>query len=204
MWKRRAFTLIELLVVIAIIAILAAILFPVFARVRENARQTACLSNLRQIGLAIQQYAQDWEDTLPNCLPIDEAGNPQNPRNLHQMLFPYIKNRQVFLCPSDYTNLFGGNSIFEGLGSSYQTYGERDTRDKRGDLYGLTWPVFLGDIKDPSNTRIVRDATSWHFLNLRRSQGVGVWGLNVLYADGRVKPYRSSAREGEVDFAGIL
>src|SRR5438105_1513752 len=64
--RRAAFTLIELLVVIAIIAILAAILFPVFAQARENARQTACLSNAKQLGLALQMYTQDYDEVVPN------------------------------------------------------------------------------------------------------------------------------------------
>src|SRR5687767_12986157 len=67
---KRAFTLIELLVVIAIIAILAAILFPVFARARENARKTSCQSNLKQIGLAIAQYAQDYDERLPPYVQV--------------------------------------------------------------------------------------------------------------------------------------
>ena len=64
---RRGFTLIELLVVIAIIAILAAILFPVFARAREKARQTACLNNVKQLSLAVMQYTQDYDEILPAC-----------------------------------------------------------------------------------------------------------------------------------------
>jgi prepilin-type N-terminal cleavage/methylation domain-containing protein len=68
--KRTGFTLIELLVVIAIIAILAAILFPVFARARENARRASCQSNLKQIGLAVYQYTQDYDEKCPSAAPI--------------------------------------------------------------------------------------------------------------------------------------
>lgn len=89
------FTLIELLVVITIIAILAAILFPVFARARETARATTCKSNLRQLGMAIAMYSQDWDE----CLPIEKhAGNPH--LTLIVALMPYIKNVALFYCPS--------------------------------------------------------------------------------------------------------
>jgi prepilin-type N-terminal cleavage/methylation domain-containing protein/prepilin-type processing-associated H-X9-DG protein len=89
------FTLIELLVVIAIIAILAAILFPVFAQAREKARQTACLSNTKQIALGIQMYAQDYDETLP------VAGvNSQCRGRWQWQIFSYVKNEQVFTCPN--------------------------------------------------------------------------------------------------------
>ncbi|MDX1934800.1 MAG: DUF1559 domain-containing protein [Capsulimonadales bacterium] len=90
-----AFTLIELLVVIAIIALLAAILFPVFAQAREKARQTSCLSNLKQIGLAYTMYMQDYDGSLP--LTIMNGGFA----SWLNACQPYIKNRRMFRCPSD-------------------------------------------------------------------------------------------------------
>ena len=96
MRTRRDFTLIELLVVIAIIAILAAILFPVFARAREKARQTSCLSNIKQLGLGGQMYAQDYDETWN---PAGEEGVLPNPV-WSQMLLPYMKNEQIIVCPS--------------------------------------------------------------------------------------------------------
>ena len=100
--KFRAFTLIELLVVIAIIAILAAILFPVFARARENARRSSCQSNLKQIGLGVRMYSQDYDETLPP-ISINAAARatPSNPYGWADSLQPYLKSTQIFRCPSD-------------------------------------------------------------------------------------------------------
>jgi prepilin-type N-terminal cleavage/methylation domain-containing protein/prepilin-type processing-associated H-X9-DG protein len=98
--RKTGFTLIELLVVIAIIAILAAILFPVFARAREKARQTSCLSNLKQLGLAIQMYAQDYDERLTRPY---RYMYPNGTRSLFwwgDMMQPYIKNYQLLECPS--------------------------------------------------------------------------------------------------------
>ena len=112
---RAAFTLIELLVVIAIIAILAAILFPVFAQAREQARQASCTSNVRQIGTSVSMYLQDYDETLPlfyaynTKSPSGEkawAGDPLH-KGVEVLLQPYVKNSQIFRCPSD----LGGPSL---------------------------------------------------------------------------------------------
>ncbi|HEX2999380.1 MAG TPA: DUF1559 domain-containing protein [Armatimonadota bacterium] len=101
----KGFTLIELLVVIAIIAILAAILFPVFARARENARKATCMSNLKQLGTAFTMYAQDYDECWPICSYYDcfTTGNAWVPGSLPWpfTLQPYLKNRGVLVCPSD-------------------------------------------------------------------------------------------------------
>jgi len=96
--RRRGFTLIELLVVIAIIAILAAILFPVFSRAREQARKTACLSNMKQVGMALMMYVQDWDETYPYITACPNTGRATDtPQGL---LHPYVKNAAVWECPS--------------------------------------------------------------------------------------------------------
>lgn len=96
---RRGFTLIELLVVIAIIAILAAILFPVFAKAREKARQTSCLSNLKQLGLGFMMYAQDYDEIIPGWKVSGACGTPSVYMWKH-VIFPYVKNSQMYTCPS--------------------------------------------------------------------------------------------------------
>lgn len=103
MKENRAFTLIELLVVIAIIAILAAILFPVFAQAREKAREITCLSNMRQIGLAVRMYVQDADEIWP----IFYAYNTQPPadvvghKGVEVALTPYVRQKDAFRCPND-------------------------------------------------------------------------------------------------------
>ena len=109
--RRTGFTLIELLVVIAIIAILAAILFPVFARARENARRSSCQSNLKQIGLAAMQYTQDYDERVvpysgPNASGASAGGTPGFSHNWAVAFQPYIKSTQLYSCPSN-TRGFG-------------------------------------------------------------------------------------------------
>lgn len=165
--KFFAFTLIELLVVVAIIAILAAILFPVFARARENARRASCQSNLKQVGLAMVQYAQDYDERMPS-LRLNGPANGQ--RNLwFYLIYPYTKSTQVLICPSD-TN----NNVFTD--TYWLPAGTTATRISYGYNYRLgnmnydTIGVPLAAIQFPSKTVMVTDiggipsaapATTW-------------------------------------------
>jgi len=98
--KKQGFTLIELLVVIAIIAILAAILFPVFAKAREKARQSSCASNVRQISTGLNMYYQDYDEQLPGGSAVYWEG-PNGIGGYVDPIAPYLKNTQIFQCPSD-------------------------------------------------------------------------------------------------------
>lgn len=132
---RQGFTLIELLIVIAIIAIIAAILFPVFARARENARRASCQSNLKQIGLAIMQYTQDYDEqfpdgelwivgaTLQSCLASQGPlySTSRSTQLWMNFILPYTKSTQIFYCPSMPTKLDGSN--WSNNATSAQKYG---------------------------------------------------------------------------------
>lgn len=100
MRRKAGFTLIELLVVIAIIAILAAILFPVFAQAREKARATSCLSNTRQLGTAVRMYVQDYDEMFPFAANLEDGFADAGKWYGKNKLQPYIKNEGILLCPS--------------------------------------------------------------------------------------------------------
>ncbi len=183
--RKSAFTLIELLVVIAIIAILAAILFPVFARARENARRSSCQSNLKQIGLGLLQYTQDYDEILCPQF-IGGAGNAaQNASNSTTPLYkwmdlvqPYIKSTQLFTCPSD-TDVAANGTTFttqfvpaERLGtggtpaSSSAYFGSYaingvfgNSTATRGPAGGPLAAVSLASVESPSTTYWAMDST---------------------------------------------
>ncbi|MEO6906637.1 MAG: DUF1559 domain-containing protein [Abditibacteriaceae bacterium] len=165
--QRSAFTLIELLVVIAIISILAAILFPVFARARENARRATCQSNLKQIALGIMMYNQDYDGTYPMLQtggPGGPAGGIQwgwyysdgsyagvdssNSVPLDTTLQPYLKSTQIFSCPSmlsGYNDYFYNSNLGVGISSECQYTGTNPCNKKESSLVAPVTTIMLGD-----------------------------------------------------------
>lgn len=181
------FTLIELLVVIAIIAILAAILFPVFARARENARRSSCLSNVKQLGLGFLQYAQDYDEKLPG------SWNDKNDEAQWwgAKIQPYVKSSQLFFCPSD-----SDSSSSQPIGRGNTSYGfnyafldaDPGTYSKGG--------ISLAQLYIPAQTLILADSGNSTNKSLIYSQAAFApvprhfEGVNVYFCDGHAKWYR--------------
>jgi prepilin-type N-terminal cleavage/methylation domain-containing protein/prepilin-type processing-associated H-X9-DG protein len=205
--RAKGFTLIELLVVIAIIAILAAILFPVFARARENARRASCLSNFKQIGIGTMMYVQDYDElypfvyqAYPGTSPVTKSGD----WFWGDMIYPYVKSAQIFICPSSssarpFDMNYGANNFMiqmpystpfnlATLSSASSTYMVMDAGsywinpDKVSPA--LTWEWLPGNgLLDASYCTPVTNTT----YNKDCMTGRHFDGVNVAFADGHVK-----------------
>jgi prepilin-type N-terminal cleavage/methylation domain-containing protein/prepilin-type processing-associated H-X9-DG protein len=220
--KQKGFTLIELLVVIAIIAILASILFPVFGRARENARRSSCQSNMKQIGLGLMQYTQDYDERM---VPPDSGYfiGGTGPRATWDLVIqPYVKSTQIVTCPSDALSKEG---TITGFGKMKRSYSVADYMNEDARFWvGLKQSAVLA----PSLTVYATERTSFTATNGCAStptdacwgeyawigstswdasdKGIGFNELpantqadgrhlgmnNILYADGHVKAHRES------------
>jgi len=212
MWRRNGFTLIELLVVIAIIAILAAILFPVFAKAREKARQTSCLSAVKQMSLGCMMCAQDYDETMLLAL-APNAGSPGHVwgdrRYWWELLEPYVKNWQIYRCPSDASpwQSGGGGAITPYYVTSYgfnmnPLLGEVLTTTSSISVFGLCG-ASLAIIQSPAQKVLLCESDScgasgiiavpqWTSDTLGFGNDVAYGsrhnnGLNVGYCDGHAK-----------------
>jgi prepilin-type N-terminal cleavage/methylation domain-containing protein/prepilin-type processing-associated H-X9-DG protein len=206
------FTLIELLVVIAIIAILAAILFPVFARARENARRASCMSNLKQIGLGTMMYVQDYDERYPlgivgdigltgvdkisgspycdnmpcSMFTVDDghaAGGSGKIMSWMDLLQPYTKSTQIFVCPSQ------SSASYSGYGYSLYVNNLRISPEI---------PIVQAQLNNPSVTAMMMDCNnqfcvyanpgdSFNPLSDTRRSAPHLDGYNMAFADGHVK-----------------
>jgi len=192
----RGFTLIEILVVVAIISLLAAILFPVFARARENARRASCLSNLKQIGLAWFQYAQDYDEKFPpnyTCTVWTSTTCTKqalwysyDTTTYPGLLNPYIKNAQIFRCPSQ--------SGTQGYGYNRRGFSLYPGYSSDGTIASLS------AIVAPSQLIVIADSYAdqyyiWNDPTDSHDATIATWGIypyhlgtgDVLWADGHVK-----------------
>jgi prepilin-type N-terminal cleavage/methylation domain-containing protein/prepilin-type processing-associated H-X9-DG protein len=199
MTGRRGFTLIELLVVIAIIAILAAILFPVFARAREKARQTSCLSNLKQIGLAETMYQQDYDETTGTYIQSAPSGVADD-YSWIDLLMPYVNNTQLFECPSA-ENGYRTDDV-GALGSYGANISETDVGGLTGKGY-LYCHRKVASFKAPAETAIFADTNGNHYFRYSSGdiQGMAFLhndGANVAYLDGHAKWISEGAVNTEV------
>jgi len=203
--RGTGFTLIELLVVIAIIAILASILFPVFARARENARRTSCASNLKQIGLGVMQYTQDYDERYPRSAYICSAGNVANKELAcvttsdyilwYHALYPYTKSIQIFNCPSAAdAQLQKSNASGQWICNYYPSYGWSVIWNGSSESVVFDG-IALASVEDPSGTIFAGDSTRYRMgAELPNSGGnsdqpnpLHLDGTNYLWADGHVK-----------------
>ena len=203
--KRKGFTLIELLVVIAIIAILAAILFPVFAKAREKARQTACLSNMKQIGLSTMMYVQDYDGLFPMAAawPYDTTGMSADQRFgaagdaagtafWQNLIYPYAKNKKIFTCPSrsnDQDNPVYGHYGMNSAIGAIPGWGKLGCSETA--------------IANVANCFLIMECGSWYFfpdildaVNINGSVGIPTWNRTYIPGAGEMKLALPSTLEG--------
>jgi prepilin-type N-terminal cleavage/methylation domain-containing protein/prepilin-type processing-associated H-X9-DG protein len=218
MTYKSGFTLIELLVVIAIIAILASILFPVFARARENARRSSCQSNLKQIGLGWMQYAQDYDETMPSAVDGNPgASYPPNsgwmyynvfPANTQAKafrpelgsLYPYVKSTQIFACASDSQGQTSGNS-YAANACVFQVGTNSSRPGKSLAAFEETTKWFLLGEEIPSNNP--QGSTDDGYMIVSNSfTDRHLGGTNLLFLDGHVKWYRNETARSNWFFYG--
>ena len=212
--RNKGFTLIEILIVVAIIAILAAILFPVFARARENGRRASCASNVKQISLGIMQYAQDYDEKLPLFQTSGFAIGTTNGTAWSQQIQPYLNSMQIFQCPSE-----PNPSAAAGTnGAGYTDYGMATYCTIYNGCTSYSTGVALASFVSPSLSVMVFEmpngaanngyngCTNWNCSGSANTPGklafagpgadaqIHLAGENVGFADGHVKWMKGASK----------
>jgi len=213
------FTLIELLVVIAIIAILAAILFPVFAQARAAARKTACLSNMKQIGTATMMYVQDYDEAFYLCRTpnVYDPGGPYG-STWRYNIQPYIKNTKIMICPDDVRNVNWNEGYLENVlynnnfSNHYDYRGNHLSYAVNGGFFN-NWhtpsPLKMSFLQNSAQDMIIQETrmeypdlgwwcTPWDLSGVFGLKGAGAWSshggiLNWTFADGHAKALKLAA-----------
>jgi len=196
--KKSGFTLIELLVVIAIISIIAAILFPVFARAREKARQTSCLSNVKQIGVAMLSYAQDYDECYPIATqsPYPSQAGPY----IGLLTLPYVNNKHIWRCPSRPDTAWNDTAWWgtSGFACHYAYPGQS--------FFCYNWyygrVVTLADITEPASSVLLSESNEpgtdrGYYRTCPGSYGIYPHNgmRNTLLCDGHAKAYNRDSIE---------
>jgi prepilin-type N-terminal cleavage/methylation domain-containing protein/prepilin-type processing-associated H-X9-DG protein len=185
MRRNEGFTLIELLVVIAIIAILAAILFPVFAQAREKARQISCLSNEKQMGLAIMQYVQDYDETFPQGVQNNWWAD-----TWPLLVQPYVKNLDIFRCPDDGNSTLASSINWAGVGLSYASNGDIAYINGANTMIGVmgmgqTWitndTAALAKVGRPADTIMVAEKFNSDTIQAAGEGNPSEWGPGCIF-----------------------
>lgn len=185
-FRRRAFTLIELLVVVGIIALLAAILFPVFARARENARRANCQSNLKQIAMGFEMYTQDFDRQYPPLPPSPPDGTQGWSFSLSNS---YLKNDQIFQCPSEsdrtfYTD-YWMNAELLGLNDSELAQPANTALNSDGQASTVEYAIGVANSPPGCSLNVDCDWVAWEPTAAYTTRHLG--GANYSFADGHVK-----------------
>lgn len=200
---QRGFTLIELLVSIAVLSILFAILFPAFLSAKMTSLRTACLSHLKQVGAAVEVYAQDNDDHYPYCLGDEKRGSWKGhatfpdgtaATHLRVLIMPYVKSAPAFFCPADTgANDFGfanEKPLHELIGTSYVWNVLKQEDGVTPYVNGMP----LSAVDEPWETRLLWDyGYNWHFVRTTEQvwRVTPLWQQNAVFADGHVKALKA-------------
>lgn len=216
---RYGFTLIELLVVIAIIAILAAILFPVFAKARERAQLTTCINNNKQLATAILTYAADYEDRVPFGISFADGGNRPGLENylggfrqrryslLYRYLHPYVKNDEVFQCPTDISATENTARRVDEVTYRFNPYGSgawsqagQRITNPNGPFRALT----LSQCKEPTETALLRERFTNNHWKVAEPTGIDYYKRRAPIAtvDGSVRMVPGQTDDGRTAVVG--